>query len=100
MPISTPAQQPLALEPGLHHKALRSQIANFLKKPRNASQPNLATSHQDQRIGVAIAYIRLKLNSGKVALPACMTAFTINLKVFNGVLLAWRLKKLGYVFTD
>jgi hypothetical protein len=95
MHISIPAQQPLELEPGLRHKALRFQTANFLKKLRSASQPNMATSHQDQRIGVVIAYILLKLNSGKAALPAFMTAFTINLKVINGALLAWRPKQLG-----
>jgi hypothetical protein len=86
MHISIPAQQPLELEPGLRHKALRFQTVNFLRRLRNVSQLNLAISHQDQRIGVDIAYIPLKLNSGKVALPACMTAFSISLQAINGEL--------------
>ena len=70
--------QPPVLGLGLRHKVLRFPIANFLKKLKNVSQLTLGINHQDQSIGVGIAYTLLKLNFGKVDLLACMIASTIN----------------------
>jgi hypothetical protein len=84
----TPALLHPELGPGLHPKALRFQIVNFLKRLKSASQQTSEISRQDQSIGVDIVYTLLKLNSGKVALHACMTAFTINSMGLSGILLA------------
>jgi hypothetical protein len=88
MNTSTLAQQLPVLGLGLRHKVLRFLIANFSKKLKNVSQLILEISHQDLSIGAVIACTLPKLNSGKVDLPAYMTAFTINSMVLTGVLLA------------
>jgi hypothetical protein len=87
MNTSTLDQQLPASGLGLHHKALKYQIANSWRKLKSVLQLILGISHQDLSIGVVIAYNLLKLNSGKADLPACMIAFTINSRGLNGVLL-------------
>jgi hypothetical protein len=83
-----PVHPPPELGHGLHRKVLKFRIENFLRTLKNASQLTLEVSHQDQSIGAVIAYTPPKLSSGKVALHACMTAFTISLMELTGVLLA------------